>query len=846
MNEWWEKGKKLLTNAFKNLSIEVNKLHYHKTKSIKNKLLELFNNNPNSNAVAIASLKEQLSKLYERKYEGYRIRAKMQKIENETPDKTFYQKEKEQGKKNSLIELKNQKNETIKKPKEILEEVKEFYNNLWGKAEKDKEDELIEYLEELDKQTFEENEITEINKFIEDEEIEIAIKLLNNESSPGTDGLTAEFYKSFQKLIIPDLKEVFNNALLKGILPRSMREAIVKLLHKKKDFKNLKNWRPISLLNTDYKILSKIIVNRLTPLFQKHILPQQNAGLPKRRMENIHYNIQALLELANQRNEQLIIMTIDFEKAFDKISHHFIFKILEKLKIGNKNLGFIKLFYKNIFSKIEINGDYTSKIKIKRGIRQGCPLSMLLFIISTDLLTRKIQKNEQIKGIKFQNFNFKIAQYADDTTFAFQNYKEIEDILIELKQFEKVSGLKINPEKTQIIATNTFLKTKIETNYPLFKFNEFLKILGVKFYLNPNYNNKNWYELLPKIRSILYKHENRKLSIYGKNQIIKTLIIPLSLHIARIHKPTEKIEKDLNQILFKFLWSNDPIEQLSRKKLISEYKEGGIKMIDITSKFETCYVEKIKYLYNIEKVTELWHQWSLYNLFYKIRHINIKLYNGATAHALYGNKTWNDTFKIFMKLKKCNLNWETITHKEIYLNLKQLKSQNTIIKSINNNTIPWKIITCHQKKYKYSFTNKEREFMYRIASKAFKWQQINKLDKNKNCKFCKKAIDGTEHILIDCEPIKQIWKQYEKILEEKNIAKINLTKDIILYNYFGKQQQNLEIMLKTITKIKIEIIEIKKKLEAKQQYTWNNKQFQKHILEIINTKLKELSDQEKI
>ena len=65
------------------------------------------------------------------------------------------------------------------------------------------------------------------------------------------------------------------------------------------------------------------------------------------------------------------------------------------------------------------------------------------------------------------------------------------------------------------------------------------------------------------------------------------------------------------------------------------------------------------------------------------------------------------------------------------------------------------------------------------------------------------------------------------------------------YNYFGKQQQNLEIMLKTITKIKIEIIEIKKKLKAKQQYTWNNKQFQKHILEIINTKLKELSDQEK-
>ena len=213
----------------------------------------------------------------------------------------------------------------------------------------------------------------------------------------------------------------------------------------------------------------------MTTLFQKHILPQQNAGLPKHRIENIHHNIQALLEMANQRKEQLIILTIDFEKAFNKISHHFIFKIMEKLKIGNKNLGFVKLLYNNIFSKIEINGDHTLKIKIKGGIRQGCPLSMILFITCTDLLTRKILKNEQIKGVKFQKFYFKIAQYADDTTFAIQNYKEIEDILKDLKNFEKVSGLKINP-KTQIIAINTYLETKIQTNYPLFKLNEYIKI----------------------------------------------------------------------------------------------------------------------------------------------------------------------------------------------------------------------------------------------------------------------------------------------------------------------------------------------------------------------------------
>ena len=129
-----------------------------------------------------------------------------------------------------MIKLQNQKSKILNKPKEILKEVKEFFNNLWGKSENGKE-ELIEYLKEIDKQNFEENEIKETDQFIK--EIETAINLLNNESSPGSDGVTAEFYKTFQKLIIPDLKEVFNNALLKGTLPQSMKKAIVKLIHKK-------------------------------------------------------------------------------------------------------------------------------------------------------------------------------------------------------------------------------------------------------------------------------------------------------------------------------------------------------------------------------------------------------------------------------------------------------------------------------------------------------------------------------------------------------------------------------------------------------------------------------------
>ena len=115
-------------------------------------------------------------------------------------------------------------------------------------------------------------------------------------------------------------------------------------------------------------------------------------------------------------------------------------------------------------------------------IRQGCPLSMLLFVICTDILTRKITKNEKIKGITFQKVNFKITQYADDTTFAFKKIDEIKIILNELKLFATFSGLKINAEKTQILATSIQSKNKITNEYPLFRIQDNLKLLGRTFY----------------------------------------------------------------------------------------------------------------------------------------------------------------------------------------------------------------------------------------------------------------------------------------------------------------------------------------------------------------------------
>ena len=157
----------------------------------------------------------------------------MQKIENETPDNFFFQKEREKGKKNTLCKLISSNNQTLTEPNEILREVKKYYQNLWSTSNNENEDYINEYLDAIDS-LVQKRDTNDIDHWITEKEIESAIQLLSKESSPGSDGLTSEFYKLFQKLLIPDLTEIFNNSLLKGELPKSMREAIVKLMYKKK------------------------------------------------------------------------------------------------------------------------------------------------------------------------------------------------------------------------------------------------------------------------------------------------------------------------------------------------------------------------------------------------------------------------------------------------------------------------------------------------------------------------------------------------------------------------------------------------------------------------------------
>ena len=227
----------------------------------------------------------------------------------------------------------------------------------------------------------------------------------------------------------------------------SQKQAIICLLDKKKDRTLLKNWRPISLLNVDYKIMSKSLVNRIKPFLNEMINISQTAYVATR---NIQDNIRLIADImyyTKHENKQGFLLSIDFEKAFDTIDTEFLLLVLHKFNFGASFIKWINLIYTESESCVINNGQSSGYFNISRGVRQGDPLSPYLFIMVAEILYGKIQENNNIKGITVKDKEIKMCQYADDTTGFIADKRSLVAFLKTVDAFGRVSGLRMNKEK---------------------------------------------------------------------------------------------------------------------------------------------------------------------------------------------------------------------------------------------------------------------------------------------------------------------------------------------------------------------------------------------------------------
>ena len=200
----------------------------------------------------------------------------------------------------------------------------------------------------------------------------------------------------------------------------------------------LKNWRPISLLNTDYKIITKCLANKLKQVLPKVINPDQVAYLKDR---FIGQNIRTIIDTMGYTklmDKKGIIVFLDFEKAFDTIQWEVIYNALKLFNIGPNFISWVKTIYNNSEACVTNNGFSYPFFKLERGVRQGCPLSAYLFIMVVELLANKIRKDQSIKGIVIGSTEIKLVQMADDTTAFIEDIDSLQNILSLLNAFEKL------------------------------------------------------------------------------------------------------------------------------------------------------------------------------------------------------------------------------------------------------------------------------------------------------------------------------------------------------------------------------------------------------------------------
>ena len=524
-------------------------------------------NKPTPSPTAILSLQNTIAQLERDEIQALLLHTKLDQIElDEKPSAYFYQRLKDRAKKSTIEELTGKitindetRDYSITDQTQILTQIHKFYTNLYDLHQEEIcEEAQTTLLNRVVGIALTDNTVRGLEADLSLQELEAALKSMKNRKTPGLDGLPAELYKKFHGKLLPPLLKIAQHSAHVGQLSNTQRKAVVTLIHKKDERANLANWRPISLLCVDYKIIAKALALRLQPVLAEIINPDQTCGIPGRSINDNIWMLRDLIDYATEKQEPAIRFTLDQEKAFDRVNHTFLVKVLEKYGFGPNFCNWIKTLYTASQSFIQNNGNLTLPVQIQRGVRQGCPISAYLYVIVAETLAHTIRIDTQIKGFKLPKLlppspteQVKVSQYADDTCVVIaynQSQQSLTRLYEKFELYQKASGSKLNTSKCKAFVfggntphtTNASIATHYNQQNPeapvLFSpIEDSAKILGIWYHPDPKTTyTLNYEPLADKIQKKLDQLKQRRLSLRGRCLALNTLVLSKLWYVAGV------------------------------------------------------------------------------------------------------------------------------------------------------------------------------------------------------------------------------------------------------------------------------------------------------------------------
>ena len=482
----------------------------------------------------------------------------------------------------------------LKEPEEIEAAIRDFYKRLYEDTSLglDDNDVIFRNIEPVSPEAA---SVMEERLTIDDLEKTLATC---SDSAPGPDGIPYSFLKHFWNDVGPCLIRSWNHSLDTNQLPPSHKISYLRLIPKAgKDTRVIGNLRPITLSNTDHKLISKAYAKKLTKVVEDKIGAEQTAYIPGRLIND---NVRAMLTTIDLANvDQLVdgvVVSLDAKKAFDSVDHQFIRRCLKAFGLE----CFVHVFdtlYRDLSSEIIINGKTISGYKILKGVKQGDALSCILFILCIEPLIRNIKHNPNIEPIESALLPIRMPKaygYADDVTVVAKRTVEgIQSIFTEYEEFSKSSGLILNADKTDLLTFNNARRNNFSCDisylgvtHRLVAANE-IKINGILLLQDPlEREARNVAKVVHAMEGQLLTWSSRNLTLIGKILIIKTFAISQVIYLLQSMSLSEASYGMINKVVYKYLWNKNfravkAPDRIKREVMMTPLRLGGFGMLDI-------------------------------------------------------------------------------------------------------------------------------------------------------------------------------------------------------------------------------------------------------------------------
>ena len=438
-------------------------------------------------------------------------------------------------------------------------------------------------------QTVTEEKNQELLKPITAEEVKEAMKQLPSGKAPGVDAMPAEFYQELWDELDQDIVNFAEEAINLAHIHEELNVSKIALLPKTEDRSRIKNFRPISLLNTLYKVIAKIYANRMKPLLHHWILPSQTGFVPNRCiLDNIFLAFEAI-DWTLKSNQHLSMLLLDFEKAYDRVSWTFLEKTMEKMGFAETWIHRVMSLNRNALATIIVNGEQSQAFKLQRSVRQGCPLAPYLFLLTVDVLGQMLQHPEcQVKGLRLPDNSYITNQmFADDTLLLLEGSPEnMDTTLAVINKFSAASGAKLNLHKSVgvwIAHTERTWCWGEEAGMKWLQPGEVTKYLGYPFGLQITQEEKD-NKMLSQVRKHLQCWAGNKLSLAGRIMIANHVILSSIWYFASCMNFSNQALNLVRATVRNYIWSGKRATNTRARvkwaTAVLPIVRGGVKILD--------------------------------------------------------------------------------------------------------------------------------------------------------------------------------------------------------------------------------------------------------------------------